>query len=328
MNGKFNFIQTSRRLRFLFSSKKLEYQSRKSIPSAKSMTYNDGHYADCFVVCVDIRDSSTLHAKYANDDLLVKIYQGFISETVRLFNQCPYIAHVDIHGDAVTGIFHAKRLGASASVILEWAVRASEIVTILNAKLAEIGIEPIRVGVGLSHGKVLMVKAGARGAESDVVWLGEPVNYASKLSSYANKQPSNGDGQFMATPSFYNGLLDEYKKWFSYHQGRECYTTTAPLSSADYRAYEKEWPLLEKRSASPAVSFLTTPTSRPSTGTAFLSNPSALASLARPPIPVTVTGATPMGLSLARLLADTLDKKNDSPTYLGGLPWLEGLNKK
>jgi len=46
----------------------------------------------------------------------------------------------------------------------------------------------IRAGIGVEYGRVLMIKAGYRGSNiNDVVWMGDAVNRASELSSYAGK---------------------------------------------------------------------------------------------------------------------------------------------
>jgi len=86
------------------------------------------------------------------------------------------------------------------------------------------------MGIGISYGRALMVKAGHNGgAVNDIVWLGDVVNEASTLCGYGNK--GTNIYPIMISDTFYNGLSQSTKTEldnlgvdsFFYNMNENCY---------------------------------------------------------------------------------------------------------
>lgn len=89
----------------------------------------------------------------------------------------------------------------------------SSMIDALNCKMAKRGFGPISVGIGLSWGRALMIKAGFKGSGiNEVVYMGEVVNESAKLASWGNA--SWGDREVMVSDDFYGNLNDDNKKLF------------------------------------------------------------------------------------------------------------------
>lgn len=163
------------------------YQEMESIPTRDKLTYNNGFYVTCSALFVDIRKSSQLPQLHKRP-VLARIYRSYISEIVSILNSFTSCKEINIIGDCVSGIFDAKNVQQFREVYIA-SIMVNGIVSILNHKLTKKGITPISIGIGLAHGRALMIKTGANGSGiNDVVWMGEVVNQASNFCNMANKQ--------------------------------------------------------------------------------------------------------------------------------------------
>ncbi len=143
----------------------------------------------CSAIFIDIRGSSKL-TDIHNRTVLAKVYKTFISEMVAVLEK-DKAYEVGIRGDCVFGIFDTRRAGHREKLI-HTSAKASSIINLLNIKLEKNSINPITVGIGLSYGRALMVKAGFFGSGvNDIVWIGDVVNDACKLCSYGNKEEND-----------------------------------------------------------------------------------------------------------------------------------------
>ncbi len=134
-------------------------------------------------------------------------------------NNC---VEVGIEGDCVWRIFDAQYKNQIDNIFAT-AFSISSLIDILNFKLSKINIQEVRIGVGLSFGRVLMIKAGYNGSGiNDVVWMGDVVNEAAKLCGYGNKEIWT-DQEIMASGDFYYNLSDYNKSLLTYNYSRSCY---------------------------------------------------------------------------------------------------------
>lgn len=196
------------------------FEELKSIPSRDKLSFKNGFYVYCSCVYMDIRHSSDLATKYKRPTL-AKIYRCYISEAVAVVNSSPECAEVNIHGDAVWGVFNTpykKDIDAVFSV----AAKLSSVIDIINCRMRRKDIDPVTVGIGMDYGRALMIKAGYRGSGlNDVVWMGDVVNTAARLCSYGNS--SLGDREMMVSDVFCDNLNDDNKKLLERNYHRSCY---------------------------------------------------------------------------------------------------------
>ena len=218
---EYNFEKSRDRIDDILKTEDKSFEEVDKIPSRDRLTFTNGFYVNkTSSLFVDVRNSSNLPSKYKRP-VLARIYRSYISETVAIINGNIHCAEINIHGDSVWGIFDAQYKNQIDSVF-STAAKISSIIDTLNCKYKKKNIDPITVGIGLDFGRVLMIKSGYSGSGiNDVVWMGEVVNYASKLCSYGNKTLS--DSEMMVSDDFRGNLNEKNQGLLSRNTNRGCY---------------------------------------------------------------------------------------------------------
>jgi len=202
---EYDYLESIDRIDDIVGVSGISFEALDYIPSRSRLTFMNGFYVNCSALFVDIRESTKLTEKHYRPTL-AKLYRAYISEIVAIINGNESCKEINIVGDCVSGIFDTPTK-IDRDGVFETAVQIRTLIKILNCKFKEKEIKKIRVGIGLSYGRALMIKAGYSGTKiNDVVWLGDVVNEASKLSD-------RDEDEIIVTPSFYKSLNDEYKKY-------------------------------------------------------------------------------------------------------------------
>jgi class 3 adenylate cyclase len=206
----YSFLDSFSRIDTILAESDTSFEELDNIPSRSKLTYTNGFYVNCVALFVDIRDSSELPSKHKRPTL-AKLYRTYLSEVVAVMNGNLCCAEINIEGDCVSGIYEAPYTASIESAFSDAAI-INSLVKVLNYKLEQNSITPIKVGIGLAYGRALMIKAGYSGSGlNDVVWMGDVVNEASKLCNMANK---NSDPIFVSKLIFHN-LSEESKSFLS-----------------------------------------------------------------------------------------------------------------
>jgi class 3 adenylate cyclase len=188
------------------------YQEVDGIPFRDLLTASNGFYVNCSALFIDVRNSSSLPDRYKRRTL-AKIYRAYISEAVAVINGNADCKEIMIIGDAVSAVFDTPS-EAQINRVFETAGQLNSLVDLINCRLKRNAIEPIRVGIGISYGQALMIKAGHKGSMiSDVVWMGHVVNRAAKLCSLGGKDEA--DPPIIIDSVFADRLKADYKQWLS-----------------------------------------------------------------------------------------------------------------
>lgn len=196
------------------------YEELNYIPSKDKLTYSNGFYVNCSAMFVDIRGSSKL-PKIHTRPKLAKLYRTYVSEVTAVMNGNRSCVEVNIVGDCVSGIFNTPTKPDINSVF-STAYHISSLVNVMNYKFKKNDIENIEVGIGISYGRALMVKAGYDGSGiNDVIWMGDVVNEAANLCSYGNKEWY--DKQIMVSKLIYINLSEKNKGLLYENNNRGCY---------------------------------------------------------------------------------------------------------
>lgn len=219
----YNHISSFSRLDEILAASQSNYEEVKELPDRDRLTYSNGFYAYCSALFVDIRDSSKLPDLYKRP-ALAKLYRAYISEMVAIMNGNEQAREINIVGDCVWGVFNTP-LKKHIDGVFSTAARANSLVKVLNYKLGKTGYStPIKVGIGMSYGRALMIKAGFSGSGiSDVIYMGDVVNHAAKLAA----QGSNGYAvpPMMIGEVFASNLNEDNAKNVTKDSARGCYTT-------------------------------------------------------------------------------------------------------
>lgn len=196
----YNHVASFARIDGILAQPQGNFEERKELPDRDDLTFENGFYAYCSALFVDIRDSSTLPDIYKRP-ALARLYRAFISEIVAVLNAHERAREVNIVGDCVWGVFNTPTT-ADIDTVFVTACRANSLLKVLNYKLLKAGYKtPIKVGIGISYGRALMIKAGYYGSGiNDVVYMGDVVNQASKLAA-------KGGGAVVSQPIVMDGVF-------------------------------------------------------------------------------------------------------------------------
>jgi class 3 adenylate cyclase len=198
------------------------FEEMNSLPDRDKLTFSNGFYANCSAIFVDIRKSSELPAHYKRPRL-ARIYRAYLSELVAIFNGDPNTREINIAGDATWAVINTpyKR---DVDEVFALGAKANSMAKVLNYEMKKASYgHPVQVGVGMSWGRALMIKAGYSGSGiNDVVYMGDVVNEAAKLANYGNSSPHVP--AIVTSSNFYGNLNEHNRGLLTYDYSRKCYT--------------------------------------------------------------------------------------------------------
>lgn len=208
----YSYTASSERIADILSQPAGQFEEVDALPGRDRLTYTNGFYGRCSAVFVDIRDSSQLPSKYKRPTL-AKLYRSFISEMVSVLNGQVKVREVNIVGDCVWATYNTPYI-SDINEVFSVASRANTLRKLLNKHLEKRGYEPLRFGIGVDWGRVLMIKAGANGSGiNDVVYMGDVVNSAAHLAHKAGRLLGNsiwvGSNFYGNLDKHNQGLLDQ-----------------------------------------------------------------------------------------------------------------------
>lgn len=222
----YKFDESRKRIDEILNSTS-SFDDKDEIPKRDALTYTNGYYVKCCALFVDLRDSSTLPQVHQKK-VLAKIYRSYISEIVAILNGYIHCKEINIVGDCVSAIFSGQYL-KHINDTFEAAAKINSLIQVLNYKLEKKGYTAIKAGIGLSWGRVLMIKAGYNGSGlNDVVYMGEAVNKASKMCSKAMKEVQQ---PIVVTKDFYDNLKREYQELFYSSYSFDSYYSSSAISN-------------------------------------------------------------------------------------------------
>ncbi|RSL32672.1 adenylate/guanylate cyclase domain-containing protein [Salibacterium salarium] len=208
----YSVSDSSKRIDDILNAPYLNYEEVDEIPKREDLTFTNGYYINMTgALFVDIRESSELTDEHKRPKL-AKLYRSFISETVAVLNSNIFCKEINIEGDSVAGFFSCNAIEKIETMITT-AAEINTLIKMLNFKFKSHDITEISVGIGITFGRSLMIKAGYYGSKiNEIVWMGDVVNRASKLCNEAGK---NSNDSILIDADVYNNISSYYKEWFS-----------------------------------------------------------------------------------------------------------------
>ncbi|WP_078959243.1 hypothetical protein OHA91_31555 [Streptomyces erythrochromogenes] len=218
----YDHVASARRIRDYLTGTQGSYEEVNALPDRDKLTFSNGFYANCSAIFVDIRGSSQLPDHYKRPRL-ARIYRAYLSELVAIFNGEPNTREINIAGDATWAVINTP-LKSDIDDVFSLGARANSMAQILNYEMKKASYEhPIKVGIGMSWGRALMIKAGYNGSGiNDVVYMGDVVNEAAKLANYGNSQW--GVPAVVTSTDFHGNLNEHNRGLLAYDSTRKCYT--------------------------------------------------------------------------------------------------------
>lgn len=211
---------SAERIDEILDSSDFEYEEVNEIPSRDRLTFTNGFYVNCTAVFIDLRKSSELPQKHKRPRL-ARIYRSYISECVAVMNGNQDCSEINIQGDCIWGIFNTPKK-RDVDNAFATCYTLNSLIKLLNCRFAKKLIDPVSAGIGIDYGRALMIKAGHKGSTiNDVVWMGDVVNYASKLCANGNKGYANK--AIMVSNDVYSNLNEHNKSLLSVNHIHSCY---------------------------------------------------------------------------------------------------------
>ena len=182
----YSYRNSSERIKDILNQPAGTFEEVDGLPDRDKLSFTNGFYGMCSAVFIDIRDSSGLTEKHKRP-MLAKIYRAFISEMVAVLNSDPYVREVNIVGDCVWAVYKTTQT-THMDDVFGIASQANTLLKLLNSHYAKKGIDPLKIGIGIDYGRVLMIKAGYSGSGiNEVVYMGDVVNRAAHLAHEAGR---------------------------------------------------------------------------------------------------------------------------------------------
>ncbi len=215
----YDVSKSAERIRAIINENDSSFEEVDDIPERSKLTFTNGFYVDVCAIFIDIRESSALTSEHRRPKL-AKLYRSYISEIVALLNSYIDCKEINIVGDCVSGIFNGKTKAHLQNVV-NAAAQINSLVKIMNYYFRKNDIVEISIGIGITCGRALMIKAGYSGSTiNDVVWMGDVVNSASNLCNKANKLFTK---PILIDDLIYTNQTDDDKKLFTYNSTNKCY---------------------------------------------------------------------------------------------------------
>lgn len=205
---------------------------QNKLPGDDELTFTNGYHCWVSAIFVDMRDSTELCA-FENKEKLAKIFRSFSSEVIEILRNDDNLREIVIRGDCVYAIYTTP-YQYNVYEIADKCFYINTFMKMFNKLLTKYSLPQIKVGIGMSTDKELVVKAGRFGVGiNSKIWIGKAVSRACHYADYGNK---NGNPPIVMGKCSYDSMIDqleEYNKvrnpksWFTYHkdQGEGDYYT-------------------------------------------------------------------------------------------------------
>ena len=197
-------------------------EEKKKLPVDGNFTFENGYRTWLTSIFIDIRNSSRLFTS-ENQEETAKVIRAFISELIEILrDDNGFMLEIGIRGDCVYAIYNTP-LKSDELKCADKTFYANTFINMFNKMLEQRGIDPIRVGIGMSTGCDLVIKTGRKGVGiNEKVWIGKAVTEASNLSSLGDK---DGYSRLMYSLRSYINFIDGLKARNSEKDVEQWFTT-------------------------------------------------------------------------------------------------------
>ncbi|OPZ24650.1 MAG: hypothetical protein BWZ03_00009 [bacterium ADurb.BinA186] len=182
---------------------KTEIQGTEDIPSSeKEFTYDNGIRAWTSAIFIDIVGSTDLF-KNSKQEKLARIMRAFVSELTDILRDDPNQRQIGIRGDCVFAIYSTPQISDMCRVF-DTACIVNAFLYMFQKILTDYSLPSVKAGIGLGASQELIIKTGKKGTGiNDLIWIGNAVVDASKLSSEAAR---NGQKPILMDYCFYYNI--------------------------------------------------------------------------------------------------------------------------
>lgn len=216
--AEYDYVNGKQRIKEILNNQ-IKVNEVDLIPTDEQFTYTNAYYSWVTAIFIDIRESSDLFSK-EDKEMVSKIIRSFTSEVIEILRKEEKLREIGIRGDCVYGIYTTP-YKSNIHNICDMSFYINTFMGMLNRLLDDKSFPNIKVGIGISTSKELVVKAGRKNTGiNNKVWIGDAVTKASNLSSLGNK---NGYKSIVLSSMTYDNIIEilvessgeEAKSWFN-----------------------------------------------------------------------------------------------------------------
>lgn len=154
------------------------------------------------------------------------LYRAYISEVVAIINGGEKAREINIVDDRVWAVY-VTTTKPNIDNVFEITGKINSLMAVFNYKLKKAWLHQgeIKVGIGASYGRALMIKAGFSGSGiNDAVYMGDVVNHAAKLAAKGNKDWAN---PIFISNLMHKNLKEKYADYCTKDYVNDCYKADA-----------------------------------------------------------------------------------------------------
>lgn len=183
--------------------------TKKAVPkNPEEFTFDNGLKSWVGSIFIDLVDSSSLF-KNQKEEIIARIMRAFTSGIIDILNSNEKIRQIGLRGDCVFAIYSTEYQSDLVDMF-RLAYQINTYMKMLNKILTNNSFPTVLAGIGLGASEDLVIKAGKKfSGYNDLIFIGNAVVDASKLSNEANRQSI---GSIAMNTTFYNNIIEELKK--------------------------------------------------------------------------------------------------------------------
>lgn len=205
---------------------------KTNVPKDDSkFTYDNGIRSWIGSIFVDIVGSTEL-IKEESELIVSKILRSFSSEIIAILNSSNNVREIGIRGDCVYGVFSVPNK-TDVHELYKMTTYINCFESMLNKMLRNKNYRTIQIGIGMSIGEDLIVKAGQKGTGiNDKIWIGQAVVDACNLANIAGRSGKPIIGySTISYNNFIQQVIEEntnhteedIRSWFKYDSNNNAY---------------------------------------------------------------------------------------------------------
>lgn len=225
----YDYREGKRRVEDILSGS-LEVMDSSKLPAGDNFTFDNAYHSWIMSIFVDIRDSTSLMSK-EDQEYVAKVVRSFSSEVIEILRGDDRERELGIRGDCVYAVYTTP-FKSDIYDVFDKAVWVNTYMNMLNALLSAHGYQKIKAGIGVAIGHDHVIKAGRKNTGiNSIVWMGDAVSQASKLSGYGEKDVPQ---RIVLSGLTYSNLIDEYNERMPEKKPESWFHSTSLPYSAKY----------------------------------------------------------------------------------------------
>ena len=214
---QYNFEESLSRIDQMLNFQIADESASVRVPILDDIPTKGGVVTNCSVLQIEMKSSPLLDV-YSS---LLCVYRAFLSEAVAILSSHSHCVDIIVLGTRMTAVFSTP-FKYNIESLIDKAAMVNTLAQVVTKKAKGLGLPGITVRIAIDYGKAMLMRLGKFNVgevmPSSLVWMGAPVEGASKLIDNTNH-----DWNIWISGVIYQNLKEEYKKFFHHEMEYEGY---------------------------------------------------------------------------------------------------------